>query len=41
SAENMYLSSSIVKQIASFGGDISDFVPAEIAAEVEKRLRKA
>ncbi|MEG1630832.1 MAG: pantetheine-phosphate adenylyltransferase [Hydrogenoanaerobacterium sp.] len=41
SAENMYLSSSIVKQIASFGGDISDFVPAEIAAEVKKRLRKA
>ena len=26
-AENMYLSSSIVKQIASFGGDISNFVP--------------
>ena len=40
SAENMYLSSSIVKQIASFGGDITDSVPAEIADEVEKRLGK-
>ena len=27
SAENMYLSSSVVKQIAYFGGDISHFVP--------------
>lgn len=38
SAENLYLSSSIVKQIASFGGDISDFVPDEIVDEVKKRL---
>ena len=37
-AENMYLSSSIVKQIARFGGDISDFVPPEIAEDVQKRL---
>lgn len=35
---NMYLSSSIVKQVAMFGGDISDFVPEPIRAEVEKRL---
>ena len=27
--ENMYLSSSVVKQIAAFGGDISHFVPPE------------
>ena len=27
SAQHMYLSSSMVKQVASFGGDISDFVP--------------
>ena len=27
SAENMYLSSSVVKQICEFGGDISEFVP--------------
>lgn len=37
-AENMYLSSSLVKQIASFGGDISDFVPSEINEIVAKRL---
>lgn len=37
-AENMYLSSSLVKQIASFGGDISDFVPPEINEIVSKRL---
>lgn len=36
--ENMYLSSSLVKQIASFGGDISDFVPLEIKDIVAKRL---
>lgn len=38
--ENMYLSSSLVKQIASFGGDISDFVPAEVLKPIEKRLRQ-
>ena len=27
SAENMFLSSSMVKQVAGFGGDISHFVP--------------
>ena len=40
SAENMYLSSSVVKQICGFGGDISEFVPAEIRDDIEKRLRK-
>lgn len=38
SAENMYLSSSLVKQIAGFGGDISEFVPAEIIDIVIKRF---
>ncbi|MCR5040564.1 MAG: pantetheine-phosphate adenylyltransferase [Clostridia bacterium] len=33
----MYLSSSVVKEIASFGGDISPFVPAEILPFVTKR----
>ncbi|MDD2955212.1 MAG: pantetheine-phosphate adenylyltransferase [Oscillospiraceae bacterium] len=37
-AENMYLSSSIVKQIAQFGGDISDFLPEQIVREVKNRL---
>lgn len=38
SAEYMYLSSSIVKQVASFGGNIDDFVPEQIAEEVKQRL---
>ncbi|MCD8220008.1 MAG: pantetheine-phosphate adenylyltransferase [Ruminococcus sp.] len=37
-AENMYLSSSVVKQIAAFGGDISHFIPPEILDFIEKRL---
>ena len=38
SAENMYLSSSVVKQIASLNGDISSFVPLEILPLIEERL---
>ena len=37
-AENMYLSSSMVKQIASMGGDISDFVPEQIRTAITERL---
>lgn len=40
SAENMYLSSSVVKQIASFGGDISHFVPPTILEIIKNRLIK-
>lgn len=40
SAENMYLSSSMVKQIASMGGDISEFVPSSILQEISNRLKK-
>lgn len=40
SGENMYLSSSMVKQICEFGGDISEFVPDVIRDDIEKRLRK-
>lgn len=36
--ENMYLSSSMVKQVAQFGGDIRDFVPKCIAEEVSKKI---
>ena len=39
SSENMYLSSSVVKQIASFGGDITDFVPDVIADKITARLK--
>lgn len=38
SAENMFLSSSVVKQIASFGGDISSFVPPALCDKIAKRL---
>ena len=40
SAENMYLSSSMVKQIASMGGDITDFVPPAIHKDIVSRLKK-
>ena len=38
-AEHMYLSSSLVKQIAHFGGDISGFVPDSILQEIQNRCR--
>ena len=40
STENMYLSSSVVKQIAYFGGDISHFVPENVLDFIRKRLIK-
>ena len=39
-SENMYLNSSLVKQIASFGGDISDFVPSEVLGDIQARITK-
>ena len=38
-AENMYLSSSMVKQIGSMGGDIADFVPKMIHGKIVERLK--
>ncbi len=38
SAQNMYLSSSMVKQIAGMGGDVSDFLPEVIYDDVLKRI---
>lgn len=38
SADNMYLSSSMVKQIAAMGGDISSFVPEEIRQDILDRI---
>ena len=40
SSENMYLSSSIVKQVAQLGGDISPFVPECVHDEILLRLKK-
>jgi pantetheine-phosphate adenylyltransferase len=33
-----FLSSSLVKEVARFGGDITDFVPAVVAEELSRRL---
>lgn len=33
-----YLSSSIVKEVARYGGDISDFVPAEIEKDIIEKI---
>ena len=39
-AENMYLSSSVVKEIASYGGDISEFVPSDVLDIIKSRITK-
>ena len=36
--EFSYLSSTTVKEIAAFGGDISQFVPEAVAAEFQKKI---
>ncbi len=38
SAQNMYLSSSMVKQIAGMGGDVTDFVPEVIHDDILNRI---
>ena len=38
-AENMFLSSSVVKQVCSLGGDVSDFVPKEICEDIINKLK--
>ena len=40
SAENMYLSSSVVRQVASLGGDVKEFVPDAIYEKICEYLRK-
>ena len=37
--ENMFLSSSMVKQVCSLGGDISSFVPENITQDIYKRCK--
>lgn len=39
-ARFMYLSSSAVREVASYGGDLSDFVPSELIPIVLNRLHK-
>lgn len=38
--EYMFLSSSLVKEVGSFGGDISDFVPPAIKQDIIDRIRE-
>ena len=38
--EYMFLSSSVVKEVGSLGGDIGDFVPPEIKEDIIKRIRE-
>ena len=38
--ELSFLSSSIAKEIASFGGDIKEFIPDRIVKDVKKKLKK-
>lgn len=40
SAQYLYFSSSVVKQIAQFNGDISEFIPDVIKEDVMKRLSR-
>ena len=39
-SDYMYLSSSVVKQVCEFGGDVSDFVPAEVCDDIIKRIKE-
>ena len=38
--EYMFLSSSLVKEVGAFGGDISDFVPSAIKQDILDRIRE-
>ena len=38
--EYMFLSSSVVKEVGSYGGDISDFIPPEIKDDIIKRIKR-
>lgn len=39
SAENMYLSSSVVRQVAGFGGDVTKFVPDCVSKALNDKLK--
>ncbi len=38
-ANYIYLSSSMVKQVAMFGGDVKEFIPSQIHSEVMERIK--
>ena len=39
-SEHMFLSSSVVKDVCKLGGDVTEFVPAEICEDIVKRLSR-
>ena len=39
STKYTYISSSVVKEMASYGADLSDFVPREIIGDVEEKMK--
>lgn len=39
-SDNMFLSSSMIKQVCALGGDVSQFLPKQICAEITARLQK-
>ena len=38
SLEHAYLSSTTVKEVAAFGGDLQEFVPETVAEEIHRKL---
>jgi pantetheine-phosphate adenylyltransferase len=40
SAKYTYISSSVVKEMASYGADLSDFVPREIIGDVNEKIKR-
>jgi pantetheine-phosphate adenylyltransferase len=40
SSEYSFLSSTGVKELATFGGDVTDLVPAEVAAALQERIER-
>lgn len=38
-SDNMFLSSSVIKEVCSLGGDIAPFVPGEILEDVKERFK--
>ena len=41
SSENMFLSSSMIKQVCQLGGDVSIFLPNEISEDIVERLKSS
>ena len=40
SLQYSYLSSTIVKEVAAFGGDISQFVPETVIDRIQEKIRR-